>query len=52
VRPEDRVLFIGCFVALLPLVIKDIADVPSAFLDVRLRRGIRSGSLCGMFCFR
>jgi NitT/TauT family transport system permease protein len=32
-------LFIGCFVALLPLVIKDIADVPSAFLDVAATKG-------------
>src|SRR2546422_9863004 len=32
-------LFIGCFVALLPLVIKDIADVPSAYLDVAVRKG-------------
>jgi NitT/TauT family transport system permease protein len=32
-------LFIGCFVALLPLVIKDIADVPAAFLDVAATKG-------------
>ena len=32
-------LFIGCFVALLPLVIKDIGDVPSAFLDVAVTKG-------------
>ena len=32
-------LFIGCFVALLPLVIKDIADVPRAFLDVAVTKG-------------
>ncbi len=32
-------LFIGCFVALLPLVIKDIADVPDAFLDVAATKG-------------
>jgi NitT/TauT family transport system permease protein len=32
-------LFIGCFVALLPLVIKDIADVPAAFLDVASTKG-------------
>jgi len=32
-------LFIGCFVALLPLVIKDIADVPDAFLDVAVTKG-------------
>jgi NitT/TauT family transport system permease protein len=32
-------LFIGCFVALLPLVIKSIADVPAAFLDVAVTKG-------------
>lgn len=32
-------LFIGCFVALLPLVIKSIANVPSAFLDVAVTKG-------------
>ena len=32
-------LFIACFVALLPLVIKDITDVPSAFLDVAVTKG-------------
>jgi NitT/TauT family transport system permease protein len=32
-------LFIGCFVALLPLVIKDIADVPQSFLDVAVTKG-------------
>ena len=32
-------LFIGCFVALLPLVIKDITDVPDAFLDVAVTKG-------------
>jgi NitT/TauT family transport system permease protein len=32
-------LFIGCFVVLLPLVIKDIADVPPAFLDVAVTKG-------------
>lgn len=32
-------LFIGCFVALLPLVIKEIADVPPAFLDVAVTKG-------------
>jgi len=32
-------LFIGCFVALLPLVIKDIADVPDAYLDVAVTKG-------------
>ncbi len=32
-------LFIGCFVALLPLVIKSISDVPRAFLDVAVTKG-------------
>jgi NitT/TauT family transport system permease protein len=32
-------LFIGCFVALLPLVIKDIADVQDAYLDVAVTKG-------------
>lgn len=32
-------LFIGCFVAMLPLVIKAVADVPPAFLDVAVTKG-------------
>lgn len=32
-------LFIGCFVALLPMVIKDIAEVPAAYLDVAVTKG-------------
>jgi NitT/TauT family transport system permease protein len=32
-------LFIGCLVALLPLVIKTIAAVPSAFIDVAVTKG-------------
>ena len=32
-------LFIGCFVALLPLTIKSIADVPSAYVDVAATKG-------------
>jgi NitT/TauT family transport system permease protein len=32
-------LFIGCFVALLPLVIRAIEDVPRAFLDVAVTKG-------------
>lgn len=32
-------LFIGCFVALLPLVIGEIAKVPAAFLDVAVTKG-------------
>lgn len=32
-------LFIGCFVALLPLVIKSISQVPAAYLDVAVTKG-------------
>lgn len=32
-------LFIACFVALLPMVIKTIANVPAAYLDVALTKG-------------
>ena len=32
-------LFIGCLVALLPLVIKEISDVPPAYLDVAVTKG-------------
>jgi NitT/TauT family transport system permease protein len=32
-------LFIGCFVGLLPLVIKDISDVPTNYLDVAVTKG-------------
>jgi NitT/TauT family transport system permease protein len=32
-------LFIACFVALLPLVIKSIQDVPAAYLDVAVTKG-------------
>lgn len=32
-------LFIGCFVALLPMVMKSIGDVPRAFLDVAVTKG-------------
>lgn len=32
-------LFIGCFVALLPMVIKTISDVPSAYIDVAVTKG-------------
>src|SRR3954470_25066331 len=32
-------LFIGCFVALLPLVLKEIANVPAAYLDVAMTKG-------------
>ena len=32
-------LFIVCFVALLPLVMKSVADVPVAYLDVAVTKG-------------
>jgi NitT/TauT family transport system permease protein len=32
-------LFIGCLVALLPMVIKDISDVQPAYLDVAVTKG-------------
>jgi NitT/TauT family transport system permease protein len=32
-------LFIGCFVVLLPLVVKTVSDVPDAFLDVAKTKG-------------
>jgi len=32
-------LFIGCFVALLPLVVKAVGDVPAAYLDVAVTKG-------------
>lgn len=32
-------LFIGCFVALLPLVIKEVASVPAAYIDVAVTKG-------------
>ena len=38
-------LFIGCFVALLPLVIKEIANVPAAYLDVAVTKGASSWQL-------
>ncbi len=38
-------LFIVCFVALLPLVIKTIADVPAAYLDVAVTKGANQWQL-------
>jgi len=38
-------LFIGCFVALLPLGIKDISDEPDAFLDVAVTKGANQWQL-------
>jgi NitT/TauT family transport system permease protein len=44
-------LFIGCFVVLLPLVIKDIADVPTAFLDVAVTKGATQWQLVRQVLF-
>jgi NitT/TauT family transport system permease protein len=32
-------LFIGCFVVLLPLVVKTVSDIPAAYLDVAKTKG-------------
>ena len=32
-------LFIGCFVVLLPMIIKTVSDIPSAYLDVAKTKG-------------
>lgn len=44
-------LFIGCFVALLPLVIKSIADVPPAYLDVAVTKGATQWQLVSQILF-
>ncbi len=44
-------LFIGCFVALLPLVIKEISDVPAAFLDVAVTKGASQWQLVRYILF-
>lgn len=44
-------LFIGCFVALLPLVIKSVADVPRAFLDVAVTKGATQWQLVTQILF-
>jgi NitT/TauT family transport system permease protein len=44
-------LFIGCFVALLPLVIKSIADVPAAYLDVAVTKGASQWQLVSQVLF-
>jgi NitT/TauT family transport system permease protein len=44
-------LFIGCFVALLPLVIKSIADVPEAYLDVAVTKGATQWQLVSQVLF-
>ena len=44
-------LFIGCFVALLPMVIKTISDVPRAFLDVAVTKGASQWQLVSQVLF-
>jgi NitT/TauT family transport system permease protein len=44
-------LFIGCFVALLPLVIKEIADVPATYLDVAVTKGASQWQLVRQVLF-
>jgi NitT/TauT family transport system permease protein len=44
-------LFIGCFVALLPLVMKSIADVPAAYLDVAVTKGASQWQLVSQILF-
>lgn len=44
-------LFIGCFVALLPLVIKSVADVPPAYLDVAVTKGATQWQLVTQVLF-
>lgn len=44
-------LFIGCFVALLPLVIKTISDVPAAYLDVAVTKGATQWQLVWQVIF-
>lgn len=44
-------LFIGCFVALLPMVMKSIADVPRAYLDVAVTKGATQWQLVSQVLF-
>ena len=44
-------LFIGCFVALLPMVIKTVAGVPRAFLDVAVTKGATQWQLVSRVLF-
>lgn len=44
-------LFIGCFVVLLPLVVKTVSDVPSAFLDVAKTKGASQWQLVSRVLF-
>ena len=44
-------LFIGCFVVLLPLVVKTVSDVPRAFLDVAKTKGATQWQLVSRVLF-
>ncbi len=44
-------LFIGCFVVLLPLVVKTVSDVPSAYLDVAKTKGATQWQLVSKVLF-
>ncbi|HUR44481.1 MAG TPA: ABC transporter permease subunit [Candidatus Saccharimonadales bacterium] len=44
-------LFIGCFVALLPMVIKSISKVPAAYLDVAVTKGATQWQLVRQVLF-
>jgi len=44
-------LFIGCFVVLLPLVVKTVSDVPSAYLDVAKTKGATQWQLVSRVLF-
>ena len=44
-------LFIGCFVVLLPLVVKTVSDVPAAFLDVAKTKGATQWQLVSRVLF-
>lgn len=44
-------LFIGCFVILLPLVIKTVGDVPPAYLDVAVTKGASQWQLVWQVLF-
>ncbi|MDB6024089.1 MAG: hypothetical protein JWM68_312 [Verrucomicrobiales bacterium] len=44
-------LFIGCFVALLPMVFKIISDVPRAFVDVAVTKGASQWQLVSQVLF-
>jgi NitT/TauT family transport system permease protein len=44
-------LFIGCFVALLPLVMKSVINVPAAYLDVAVTKGATQWQLVSQILF-